>query len=233
MSSSAKGTLVGVIVQFGGQTPLKLAEPLERGRRPDPRHHARRHRPGRGPRAVPAAAAPASSSASRATASPDRPPRRAASSPDDRLSRGRSARPTCSAAAPWRSSATTSAARALHPRGGGGVGRQPGADRPLSVRRHRGRRRCDLRRPATSSSPASWSISRRPASIPATRACSLPPCSLTRETIAELERQTARAGAGAERRRPDERAVRHQGRRRSTCSRSIRAPRAPCPSSPR
>ena len=32
----------GVIVQFGGQTPLKLAVPLERGRRADPRHVARR-----------------------------------------------------------------------------------------------------------------------------------------------------------------------------------------------
>ena len=44
-------------------------------------------------------------------------------------------------------------------------------------------------------------------------ACSLPPHSLSDATIAELERQTARAGAGAERRRADERAVRHQGRR--------------------
>ena len=43
---------------------------------------------------------------------------------------------------------------------------------------------------ATPSSPASWSTSRRPASIPATRACALPPHSLVAETIAELERQT-------------------------------------------
>ena len=43
---------LGVIVQFGGQTPLKLAVPLQRGRRAHPRHLARRHRPGRGPRAV-------------------------------------------------------------------------------------------------------------------------------------------------------------------------------------
>ena len=42
----------GVIVQFGGQTPLKLAEPLERGRRPDPGYFAGRHRPGGGPRAI-------------------------------------------------------------------------------------------------------------------------------------------------------------------------------------
>ena len=29
-AEAVRGTLVGVIVQFGGQTPLKLAEPLER-----------------------------------------------------------------------------------------------------------------------------------------------------------------------------------------------------------
>ena len=42
----------GVIVQFGGQTPLKLAVPLERAGVPDPRHVARRDRPRRGPRAL-------------------------------------------------------------------------------------------------------------------------------------------------------------------------------------
>ena len=41
------------------------------------------------------------------------------------------------------------------------------------------------------------------------------------------------AGARPRRRRADERAIRHQGRRPSTCSRSIRAPRAPCRSWPR
>jgi carbamoyl-phosphate synthase large subunit len=43
----------GVIVQFGGQTPLKLAAPWRR-RRADHRHLARLDRPGRGPRALPA-----------------------------------------------------------------------------------------------------------------------------------------------------------------------------------
>ena len=51
-----RGKLLGVIVQLGGQTPLKLAAALEAGPDPDPRHLARRHRPGRGPRALPAAA---------------------------------------------------------------------------------------------------------------------------------------------------------------------------------
>ncbi len=53
----SRGTLHGVIVQFGGQTPLKLANALHDGRHPDPRHHARHDRPRRGPRAVPATAA--------------------------------------------------------------------------------------------------------------------------------------------------------------------------------
>ena len=45
----------GVVIQFGGQTPLKLARTLEARRPPDPRHPVRRDRPRRGPRAVRAA----------------------------------------------------------------------------------------------------------------------------------------------------------------------------------
>ena len=48
----------GVIVQYGGQTPLKLARDLEAERRADHRHVARHDRPGRGPRALPADAPP-------------------------------------------------------------------------------------------------------------------------------------------------------------------------------
>ena len=47
----------GVIVQFGGQTPLNLARGLGHGRRADHRHQRRYDRSGRGPREVPAAAA--------------------------------------------------------------------------------------------------------------------------------------------------------------------------------
>ena len=43
----------GVIVQFGGQTPLNIAAELARGRREDPGHHAGDDRPGRGPRPLP------------------------------------------------------------------------------------------------------------------------------------------------------------------------------------
>ena len=48
----------GVIVQFGGQTPLRLAVPLARGRE-GAGHQRRRHRPRRGSRAVRRAAAQA------------------------------------------------------------------------------------------------------------------------------------------------------------------------------
>ena len=44
-------------------------------------------------------------------------------------------------------------------------------------------------------------------------ACSLPPRSLSTETIARLEDETRRARAGARSRRPDERAIRAEGRR--------------------
>ena len=49
-AEQSNGTLAGVIVQFGGQTPLNLAQALGSGRRADPRHDARRHRSRRGPR---------------------------------------------------------------------------------------------------------------------------------------------------------------------------------------
>ena len=43
---------IGVVAQFGGQTPLGLARRLERGRRAAPGHAVRGDRRGRGPRAV-------------------------------------------------------------------------------------------------------------------------------------------------------------------------------------
>ena len=52
----SNGTLLGVIVQFGGQTPLKLAEPLGKGQGADPRHLAGCDRSRRRPRPLQAAA---------------------------------------------------------------------------------------------------------------------------------------------------------------------------------
>ena len=53
----ANGTVLGCIVQYGGQTPLKLSPGAGGGRHPDPRHQRRRDRHRRGPRALPAPAA--------------------------------------------------------------------------------------------------------------------------------------------------------------------------------
>ena len=52
----------GVIVQFGGQTPLNLALAAEERGRADHRHRPRQHRPGRGPQAVRQAAGRAATS---------------------------------------------------------------------------------------------------------------------------------------------------------------------------
>ena len=171
-------------------------------RRPDPaqarrgagagatcRSSAPRPTPSTSPRIATASSSCSTSSASssRATASPIRSSRRGWWRPSSAF-RWWSARPTCWAAAPCRSSARRSSSRdyllgtlpelvphdvkARYPNDKTGqintvLGKNPLLfDRYLS-RRHRGRRRLPRRRPATPSSPASWSTSRRPASIPA------------------------------------------------------------------
>ena len=57
----------GVIVQFGGQTPLKLAHGLADAGRAAARHAGRLDRPGRGPRRASAACSPSSACAARRT----------------------------------------------------------------------------------------------------------------------------------------------------------------------
>ena len=66
----------GVIVQFGGQTPLRLAKTLEEAGVKPARHARRRDRPGRGPRPLRRAAAAASRSPTRPTAPRSAPTRR-------------------------------------------------------------------------------------------------------------------------------------------------------------
>ena len=66
----------GVVIQFGGQTPLKLALPLHRAGVQDPGHEPRRHRPGRGPQALQRAARRARHPPSRRAAPPPRSRRR-------------------------------------------------------------------------------------------------------------------------------------------------------------
>ena len=82
----SQGTLHGVIVQFGGQTPLKLAAAAGSGKCADPRHLARRHRPRRRPRPLQGAARQAQGCASRRTASPPSPDEARAIADRDRLS---------------------------------------------------------------------------------------------------------------------------------------------------
>ena len=157
----------GVIVQFGGQTPLNLAHALRRRRRADHRHQRRHHRRRRGPRAVPAAA--------RSGSDLKQPANGIARSVDEARPSPREigypvvVRPMLRARRPGDGDRLRRrAARPLHRRGRRRSPATPGADRPVPRRRHRGRRRRHLRRRATSSSPASWSTSRRPASTPAT-----------------------------------------------------------------
>ena len=102
----------------------------------------------------------------------------------------------------------------LPARGGAGLARAAGPHRPLPRGRDRGRRRRGRPTARTSSSAASWSTSRRPASTPATRACALPPFSLAPERGRGDRAAVDRARARARRRRPDERPVRGPGRGR-------------------
>ena len=105
----------GVIVQFGGQTPLNLARRAGRRRRADHRHQRRHDRGGRGPREVSAAAASSWACSSRPTASPARWTRPGAR-------RRRSAircwcgRASCSAAGRWRSATTRRSSSGSWPR---------------------------------------------------------------------------------------------------------------------
>ncbi len=92
----------GVIVQFGGQTPLKLARDLEANGVPIIGTIARHDRHGGGPRALPADAAPRWSCSSRPIA-PRAPKRRRSRRPRRSATRSSCGRRTCSAAARWRS----------------------------------------------------------------------------------------------------------------------------------
>ena len=247
------GTLHGVIVQFGGQTPLKLADALEEagvpilGTQPDSIDLAEDR--DRFKRLLdklelkqPKNGIAYSVEQARIVAERARP------------TRSSSARPTCSAAAPWRSSATRrcssdyllgtlpepGAARhqgALSQRQDRpdqhGARQQPAAVRPLPVRRHRGRRRLPLRRQGRlhRRHHGAYRGSRHPFGRLAPARCRRARC--RPRPSPSSKRQTTRAGAGAQGRRPDERAVRASRTASSTSSRSTRAPRAPCPSSPR
>ena len=184
------GTLHGVIVQFGGQTPLKLANALARRRHPDPRHHPRRHRPRRGPRALPGRSSTASACASPTNGIARSPAEADGGRRADRLPGGhppllRPRRPRHGDRPRRRP------ARPLHR----ATPSQVSGDTPVLLDSYLSNAiEVDVdaicRRHATSTSPASWSTSRRPASTPATAPARSRPTRSTPVTIAELKRQT-------------------------------------------
>ena len=100
----------GVIVQFGGQTPLKLAAGLREAGIPILGTTHRRDRPGRGPCALRAAARRARLQGAARTRRPARPRRRSSARPRSG-SRCSCAPATCSAGARWRSSTASRVCR--------------------------------------------------------------------------------------------------------------------------
>ena len=226
------GELLGLIVQFGGQTPLKLAKPLEAagipilGTSPDAIdlaedrerfqkliHELKLRQPDNG-------------TATSAGAG-DRDRR------EDRLSRSSSARPTCWAAARCRSS-TTAQALERYMRDAVKVS---GANPVLIDSYLRDAIEVDVDALADKDQNvfvAGIMEHIEEAGIHSgDSACSLPPYSLPAKIIAEIERQTEAMAKALQGRRPDERAVSRSRTATSTCSRSIRAPAARCRSSPR
>ena len=130
----------GVVIQFGGQTPLKLAREIEADGWHDPRHAVRRGRPGRGSRAVRARSATSSRSV---------PVWGMAESPDAGGRRRRARSATRCSSAPRYVLGGREHAGLLRRRGPSP--RRPrsadGARRQLPRRRDRDRRRRALRRP--------------------------------------------------------------------------------------
>ena len=143
-AEQATGTVEGVIVQLGGQTPLGLARALEAARVPVVGTSPRGHPPGRGPRRL---------RPGPHRGPPDRPALR------DGHHRARSGRHRPRDRLPGAGAAVLRAGRArhgnrlrrrhaavVHVPGDPGESRPPGADRPLPRRRDRDRRRRAVRR---------------------------------------------------------------------------------------
>ena len=144
---------MGVIVQFGGQTPLNLAQGPGGGGGADHRHEPREHRPGRGPRAVPRGHRPARPEAdAQRLGDPLR--GGAADRRADRLPGRRPARASCWGAGRMEIVYDEREPGPLHGRGRRGQPRAPRPDRQVPGRRQRGRRRRRLRRRRARSSAA-------------------------------------------------------------------------------
>ena len=198
----------GVIVQYGGQTPLKLARDLAKIRRPDHRHHARHDRHGRGSRALPADAARACDLL--------QPPNRTARTEAAALTAAESDRLSAGGAALVRAGrprdgdrARAARPRALHARGGQGhrtIRRSCSTASSTTRSRSMSTRMCDGKDVVIG---GIMEHIEQAGVHSGDSACSLPPFSLSARTVQdELRRQTVAMAHGAECRRPDERAVR-------------------------
>ena len=136
----------GVIVQFGGQTPLKLAAGLRAGRGAAARHERRGDRPGRGPRPLRRAARRGSATGRRPTRPPRRSTRRWTRRADGRLPAARAA--VLRARRPGDGDRLLRRGAARLPRARSARRRRRARDlpRPLPRGRDRGRRRRPVRR---------------------------------------------------------------------------------------
>ena len=199
---------LGVIVQFGGQTPLKLAAGLADARRAAARHERRRDRPGRGSRSLRRAARSAWATRRRRT----RPPLArggAGSAPTRSASRCWCAPPTCSAGGRWRSSTpTTISPTTCAARPGRGA-------RSSSTASSSTRSRSTSTRSATAREVWIGGIMQHVEEAgvhSGDSACVLPPHSLGEEMLEQIRVGHARDRARARRRRPAQRSVRGRTR---------------------
>ena len=213
------GTLHGVIVQFGGQTPLKLAEPLEKAKVPilgtspdtidlaEDRDRFKKlldklklRQPQNGIATSPGAA--------RAIADEIGYP--VVIRPSYVL--GGRAMEIVRDTAQLDRYVTRLAADLDRPSRAGGVEEEPAADRPLSLRRHRSRRRLPVRRQGHlhRRHHGAHRGSRHPFRRQRLRAAA---ALARRQDHRRARAADARARARAQCRRADERAIRHQGRR--------------------
>ena len=220
----------GVIVQFGGQTPLKLAAGLEEAGVPLLGTSSTRST---SPRTAGASARCWRGSGYKAPPYAIAQSRRGGAAPRRRASASRCscARATCSAAARWRSSTTRDGLRRLPAPRRSRDGREIFLDRFLE-------NAIEVDVDALCDGEDVWigGIMQHveEAGIHSgDSACVLPPHSLGAEMLDEIREATRADRARARRRRPDQRPVRRATATTCTSSRPTRAPRGRCRSSPR
>ena len=214
---------VGVLVTFGGQTPLKLAQGARGGGRAHPGHEARGDRPGRGPRALPGAARPARHRVPGRGHGAARSTRPSRSRGRIGLPAARPARATCSAAAAWSSRTTRSTCERYMAEAVARLARPPRAARQVPRGRDRGRRRRGLRRRRRLHRRRHGA--HRGGRHPLGRLGVLHPAVLARRgrSSSEIRQHTRTLALELGVHGPHQHPVRGEGRATSTCSRSTRA----------